>query len=48
MVAAVLLFGMYYPLLWLNDQVKQRHLLISRARCRTTGFSLTLSVEAGF
>ena len=25
------LFGMYYPLIWVNDQVKKRHLQISRA-----------------
>ncbi|AKQ65335.1 Type II/IV secretion system protein TadC, associated with Flp pilus assembly [Myxococcus hansupus] len=41
-----LLFGMYYPLMWLNDQVKKRHLLISRALPYSLDL-LTLSVEAG-
>ncbi|MCE9672734.1 type II secretion system F family protein [Myxococcus stipitatus] len=41
-----LLFGMYYPLLWLNDQVKKRHLQISRALPYNLDL-LTLSVEAG-
>ena len=41
-----MLFGMYYPLLWLNDQVKKRHLLISRALPYNLDL-LTLSVEAG-
>nr|WP_255203569.1 type II secretion system F family protein [Myxococcus sp. AM011] len=41
-----LLFGMYYPMLWLNDQVKKRHLLISRALPYNLDL-LTLSVEAG-
>lgn len=40
------LFGMYYPLMWLNDQVKKRHLLISRALPYNLDL-LTLSVEAG-
>jgi tight adherence protein C len=40
------LFGMYYPLMWLNDQVKKRHLQISRALPYNLDL-LTLSVEAG-
>ena len=40
------LFGMYYPLIWVNDQVKRRHLLISRALPYNLDL-LTLSVEAG-
>jgi len=39
-------FGMYYPKFWLNDQVKKRHLLISRALPYNLDL-LTLSVEAG-
>ena len=42
-VAAV---GAWYPLLWLDDQVKKRHLLISRALPYNLDL-LTLSVEAG-
>jgi tight adherence protein C len=38
--------GAYYPLIWLNDQVKKRHLLISRALPYNLDL-LTLSVEAG-
>ncbi len=41
-----LMFGAYYPLLWLNDQVKKRHLQISRALPYNLDL-LTLSVEAG-
>ncbi|NMO21758.1 type II secretion system F family protein [Pyxidicoccus fallax] len=41
-----LLLGMYYPLIWLTDQVKKRHLLISRALPYSLDL-LTLSVEAG-
>jgi tight adherence protein C len=40
------LFGMYYPAIWVNDQVKKRHLLISRALPYNLDL-LTLSVEAG-
>ncbi|WP_257462446.1 type II secretion system F family protein [Archangium lipolyticum] len=40
------LFGLYYPLIWVNDQVKKRHLLISRALPYNLDL-LTLSVEAG-
>ena len=40
------LFGAYYPLIWVNDQVKKRHLLISRALPYNLDL-LTLSVEAG-
>jgi tight adherence protein C len=40
------LFGMYYPLIWVNDQVKKRHLQISRALPYSLDL-LTLSVEAG-
>jgi tight adherence protein C len=39
-------FGMFYPRIWLNDQVKKRHLLISRALPYNLDL-LTLSVEAG-
>jgi tight adherence protein C len=42
----VALFGMYYPMMWVNDQVKKRHLLISRALPYNLDL-LTLSVEAG-
>lgn len=41
-----LMFGAYYPMLWLNDQVKKRHLQISRALPYNLDL-LTLSVEAG-
>jgi tight adherence protein C len=41
-----MLFGMYYPMIWVNDQVKKRHLLISRALPYNLDL-LTLSVEAG-
>jgi tight adherence protein C len=40
------LLGMYYPLIWVNDQVKKRHLQISRALPYSLDL-LTLSVEAG-
>lgn len=40
------LFGMFYPKFWVNDQVKKRHLLISRALPYNLDL-LTLSVEAG-
>ena len=40
------LFGMYYPMIWVNDQVKKRHLQISRALPYSLDL-LTLSVEAG-
>src|SRR5205814_6651364 len=40
------LIGMFYPLIWLNDQIKRRHLLISRALPFNLDL-LTLSVEAG-
>ncbi len=40
------LLGMYYPKMWVNDQVKKRHLLISRALPYNLDL-LTLSVEAG-
>ena len=40
------LFGMYYPLIWVNDQVTKRHLQISRALPYSLDL-LTLSVEAG-
>jgi len=40
------LVGMWYPKIWLNDQVKRRHLLISRALPYDLDL-LTLSVEAG-
>ena len=40
------LFGMFYPLIWVNDQVKKRHLQITRALPYNLDL-LTLSVEAG-
>jgi tight adherence protein C len=40
------LFGAYYPLIWVKDQVKKRHHLISRALPYNLDL-LTLSVEAG-
>lgn len=40
------LLGMFYPRIWVNDQVKRRHLLISRALPYNLDL-LTLSVEAG-
>ncbi|MBN1208824.1 MAG: type II secretion system F family protein [Myxococcaceae bacterium] len=43
---AVALFGMMYPNIWVSDQVKKRHLLISRALPYNLDL-LTLSVEAG-
>jgi tight adherence protein C len=43
---AVALFGMFYPQIWVSDQVKKRHLLISRALPYNLDL-LTLSVEAG-
>ncbi len=42
----VMLFGAWYPLIWVGDQVKKRHLLISRALPYNLDL-LTLSVEAG-
>lgn len=39
-------FGAFYPLIWVNDQVKKRHHLISRALPYNLDL-LTLSVEAG-
>lgn len=42
----VALLGMFYPLIWVNDQVKKRHLQISRALPYNLDL-LTLSVEAG-
>jgi len=38
--------GMFYPMIWVNDQVKKRHLQISRALPFNLDL-LTLSVEAG-
>jgi tight adherence protein C len=43
---ALAAFGMFYPLIWVNDQVKKRHLQISRALPFNLDL-LTLSVEAG-
>jgi tight adherence protein C len=43
---SVALLGMYYPIIWVNDQVKRRHLQISRALPYNLDL-LTLSVEAG-
>lgn len=42
----VALVGMYYPRMWVSDQVKKRHLLITRALPYNLDL-LTLSVEAG-
>ena len=42
----VALIGMFYPLIWVNDQVAKRHLAISRALPFNLDL-LTLSVEAG-
>lgn len=42
----VALIGMFYPLIWVNDQVKKRHLQITRALPYNLDL-LTLSVEAG-
>jgi tight adherence protein C len=38
--------GLFYPMIWINDQVKKRHLQISRALPFNLDL-LTLSVEAG-
>ena len=38
--------GLFYPLIWVSDQVKRRHLMISRALPFNLDL-LTLSVEAG-
>lgn len=40
------LIGMYYPMIWVSDQVKKRHHLITRALPYNIDL-LTLSVEAG-
>jgi tight adherence protein C len=40
------LFGLWYPRMWVNEQVKKRHLQISRALPYSLDL-LTLSVEAG-
>jgi tight adherence protein C len=40
------LFGLYYPFIWVDDQMKKRHLLISRALPYSLDL-LTLAVEAG-
>jgi tight adherence protein C len=42
----IALLGLFYPLIWVRDQVKRRHLLISRALPFNLDL-LTLSVEAG-
>ncbi len=42
----VALIGLFYPLIWVNDQVNKRHLQISRALPFNLDL-LTLSVEAG-
>jgi tight adherence protein C len=42
----VALIGLFYPLIWVNDQVNKRHLAISRALPFNLDL-LTLSVEAG-
>jgi tight adherence protein C len=42
----VAVFGAFYPLIWVNDQVKRRHHLITRALPYSLDL-LTLSVEAG-
>jgi tight adherence protein C len=41
-----LFFGLWYPRIWVSDQVKKRHLQISRALPYSLDL-LTLSVEAG-
>ena len=40
------LVGLFYPQMWLNDQIKKRHHLITRALPYNLDL-LTLSVEAG-
>ena len=40
------MIGLFYPIIWINDQVKKRHLQISRALPFNLDL-LTLSVEAG-
>ncbi|MFT3707470.1 MAG: type II secretion system F family protein [Archangium sp.] len=42
----VALIGLFYPIIWVNDQVSKRHLAISRALPFNLDL-LTLSVEAG-
>lgn len=42
----VALIGLFYPLIWVNDKVSKRHLLITRALPFNLDL-LTLSVEAG-
>lgn len=42
----IALIGLFYPLIWVNDQVSKRHLQISRALPFNLDL-LTLSVEAG-
>jgi tight adherence protein C len=42
----VAIIGLFYPLIWVNDQVSKRHLQISRALPFNLDL-LTLSVEAG-
>lgn len=42
----VALIGLFYPMIWVNDQVQKRHLQISRALPFNLDL-LTLSVEAG-
>ncbi len=42
----VALIGLFYPMIWVNDQVSKRHLQISRALPFNLDL-LTLSVEAG-
>lgn len=42
----IALIGLFYPLIWVNDQVNKRHLAISRALPFNLDL-LTLSVEAG-
>jgi tight adherence protein C len=42
----VMLIGLFYPIIWVNDQVSKRHLQISRALPFNLDL-LTLSVEAG-
>jgi tight adherence protein C len=42
----VALIGLFYPMMWVNDQVNKRHLQISRALPFNLDL-LTLSVEAG-
>jgi tight adherence protein C len=45
-ILAGLIFGAFYPMIWVDDQLKKRQLLVSRALPYNIDL-LTLSVEAG-